>query len=303
MPAQIFKRPEDQALFEQQGFLVVPFLDQEQVNFLDHTFDELHPELPAGGFVSGSYSSSFEYKQKASTIIATTFEKNFERIFQDYRAIGGAFLFKMPAEDSELVMHQDWTIVDEAKHWALNVWVPLTDITPENGALMVLPGTHFKNIETYRAPTMPFFFTGKETIAKEYLVPMYVKAGEAVILNQSLVHYSPPNRSTQIRKAITAGVLSKGAEMQFYYKDHSNTDHKLERFAMDDDFLIRFDNFHKDIFERPKNGQPAGYQEFKMPSYSEQDFRKLIEQKRMAAGFPIEKPNFINRLKSWWANR
>ena len=97
-------------------------------------------------------------------------------------AIGGAFLFKMPSENSELMMHQDWTIVDEGKYYALNVWVPLTDINEKNGALMVLPGSHFRSIQTLRAPTLPFFFSGNENILKEHLVPLYVKAGEAVIV-------------------------------------------------------------------------------------------------------------------------
>jgi ectoine hydroxylase-related dioxygenase (phytanoyl-CoA dioxygenase family) len=46
-------------------------------------------------------------------------------------------------------------------------------------------------------------------------IPMEVKAGEAVVLNQSIVHYSPPNKSDKIRIAITSGVMSAAPKMNF----------------------------------------------------------------------------------------
>ena len=47
MPApKIFKNPSHQALFEKQGFLVIPsFLLEEEVKYMDNLFDELHSNL------------------------------------------------------------------------------------------------------------------------------------------------------------------------------------------------------------------------------------------------------------------
>ena len=288
MPPAIFKNPEHQELFDKQGFIVLDFLNPEDVEFLDKTFDEMHPELPSdGGFVSGSYSQDFDYKKKASDTIRDTFMPHFERLFKDFQAIGGAFLFKMPNPNSELIAHQDWTIVDEDKYYALNVWVPLTDIHAENGPLMVLPGSHWQKFKVLRAPTLPFFFTGNESVVKENLEPLYVKAGQTVILNQSLVHYSPPNLSDKIRKAITAGVLSKEARLRLYFNDTQSDTGELEMFEQDSDFLIRFDDFFADIFQRPKMGKSMGKVEYRVPSFTKEELSPMVRGMKRKAGFHV----------------
>src|SRR5690606_6277030 len=185
--------------------------------------DELHPNLPESGFVSGSYSPDFEYKKKISEEIKVVYKRAYEEYFQNYTPFGGTFLYKISSPDSFLNVHQDWTVVDESREVALNIWTPFCDITMNNGHLMVLPGSHYKHYPTLRAPTLPQFFQYDLSIVMEELVPVLVKAGEAVILNQSIIHYSPPNISGEIRKAITAGVKTKDAQMMFHYKDENET--------------------------------------------------------------------------------
>ncbi|MEM7105961.1 MAG: phytanoyl-CoA dioxygenase family protein [Bacteroidota bacterium] len=295
----IFKNPDHQEKFDRQGFIVLPFLSEEEVGQLDKAFDQLHPELPDSGFISGSYSGDFQYKKKASDLIKDAFSPQYERLFTNYRALGGAFLFKVPSENSDLILHQDWTIVDEEKFVALNVWVPLTDIHKTNGALMVLPGSHYPKLPVLRAPTLNFFFTGNEKVLMDELKPQYVKAGHAVILNQSVVHYSPANTSGKVRKAITAGVVTDEAPLQFYYFDQAANKPEVEQFAQEDDFLIRFDNFFQDIFQRPKLGDSLGKKPYQLPSFEEKELRKIVSTMVSNAGFkPKAQPGLFDRLRS-----
>lgn len=282
----IFKDGVNQALFEKQGFVVVPFLDDNEIILLNNLFDEMHPNLNAdAGFVAGSYSSDMEYKQKASDQIVGIFSKHYERLFDNYQPFGAAFLYKMPTVNSQLSIHQDWTIVDEEKFVALNCWVPLTDVNESNGALSVVPSTHYDKIKTLRAPTLPFFFSGNDDVVEKASIPMYVKAGEAVILNQSVIHYSPPNKSSKIRKAITAGVKSNGAPMIFHYKDNSDGSSKIEQFLMPENFLISFDNFIQDISQRPKMGMSNGFIDFEHSKYNRNELVAKINLLKMEAGF------------------
>ena len=290
MAIRIFKDGQMQALFDKQGFLTVPFIDASELKQLNDLFDELHPDLPMEGFVSGSYSPNLEYKKKASNAIVKVLSKQYERLFVNYQPFGAAFLFKMPSKNSELGIHQDWTIVDENKFVALNCWIPLTDINEVNGALHVVPGSHYPAYHTMRAPTVPFFFSGSEDAVITESVPQYVKAGEAVILNQSVIHYSPPNRSDKIRKAITAGVKSAGAPMRFHYKTLQADDNRLEVFDMPEDFLISFDDFYKDIFERPKMGDSIGHVDYTPPTLSREKVVNLISNMKINSGFKVNKP-------------
>jgi hypothetical protein len=285
---EIFKNTEHQYLFETQGYVKIQFLDKSQIDFLNKTFDELHPQLPESGFVSGSYFSDYNYKRKASDIILEVFTPSYERIFKDYTAFGGSFLFKMPSKNSDLVLHQDWTIVDENKAVALNCWVPLCDTSIENGTLMVLPGAHNYNFQVHRAPTLNFFFTGNEDLIMQHLVPTNAKAGEAVILNQSLVHYSPPNLSGEIRKAITAGVKTINEPMLFFYHNQKAAKNELDVYSMEEDFLIRFDNFAKDIFAPPINGQYIKTIPYQLPKPDRNELENMIFDFLRKSGYKIK---------------
>jgi hypothetical protein len=302
MSTRIFKDLKHQEQFDKQGFLCLPFITPKEIDELNSFFDDLHPNLAENGFFSGSYSSDYAYKKKASDKIVEVFSRAYESIFVDYTPFGGAFLYKTPGENSELAAHQDWTIVDENEAVALNCWVPLCDINLNNGPIMILPGSHFSKHPIVRAPTIPFFFAGNEQLILDELEPMLVKAGTAVILNQSVIHYSPPNSSNTIRKAITAGIKSKDAQMYFHYKD-PNED-VLEVFKQEDDFLLRFDNFIEDISQRPKRGESIGFKEFKLPSYSEQELHAKIKSLKKAAGFNMRtNTSLISKLLSWIEKR
>lgn len=288
MSKRIFLSDENQALFERQGFIVLPFLTQNEVAELDAFFDELHPELHGSGFVSGSYSNDFDYKKRASDGIVKVFSRRYAEIFTNYAPFGGAFLYKVPGENSALAAHQDWTIVDELQHVALNCWVPLCDVTMENGPLMIMPGSHFDRHNVVRAPTVPFFFSGNEDLVMQQLVPMEVKAGTAVILNQSVIHYSPPNRSDKVRKAITAGIKSGGAQMYFHYKEPDREE--LEVREMNDDFLIRFENFYEAIMQRPVQGSPIAPIPYVSPILEREQLKEKLCEMKEGAGFEMNLP-------------
>jgi hypothetical protein len=285
MTKRIFKNEQHQKIFDKQGFIVLPFINENQITILNKLFDELHPHLPTGGFFSGSYSSDMDYKRKASEKIVEVFSEVYEKLFVNYTPFGAAFLYKVPGENSALAAHQDWTIVDEYKHVALNCWVPLCDVSIENGPIMILPGSHFDNFPVIRAPTLPFFFSGSDHIVEKELIPMEVKAGTAVILNQSVIHYSPPNRGKTVRKAITAGIKSQGAQMYFHYKVPGKDE--LEVFEMDDDFLISFKDFANDILQRPYLGKSIGFIPYQLPQLQGKELYCKLKEMKEKAGYTM----------------
>ena len=295
MAPSIFKDPVLQDKFDKQGFVVAKFLDEAEVIQLDNLFDEIHPVLPDDrGFVSDSYSNDFNFKKNASDRIVAILAKHFERLFINYQPFGASFVYKMPSKNNELGVHQDWTIVDEEKFVALNCWIPLIDVNKENGALHVLPGSQYSKIASVRSPTIPFFFTGSEKDVINSCVPVYVNAGEVIILNQSVIHYSTPNYSDRIRKAITAGVKTKGAPMIFHYKSPEG---KLEKFEMPEDFLLRFENFATSIFEKPK-GKLFATEKFEDPILGKEVLTKELKKLKKDAGFGLPELSFIGRIRA-----
>ena len=51
------------------------------------------------------------------------------------------FIVKDPGE-TPFKVHQDWNVVDEKENFAINVWIPLHDITLNEGGLWLVEGSH-----------------------------------------------------------------------------------------------------------------------------------------------------------------
>jgi len=90
--------------------------------------------------------------------------------------------------------HQDY-VYNIGSENSCTIWIPLQDVTQEDGALLVDPGSHNKGI----------FPNKKGIISEEYefnfqSVPL--KLGQALIFNQKLVHQSGLNTSKKIRFSI-----------------------------------------------------------------------------------------------------
>ncbi len=259
------------------GCIRVPLLPPSAVDQLLQAFAHFHPTLPSSGFISSTYSPDLRYKQAVSDCITEIVRPHLDSLFVNHRILGAAFLYKMPGPQSALPLHQDWTVVDEDRFMATNVWMPLVDADVENGTLYAMPGSH-RVMRGIRAPTLPFCYTGHEALMQQNMRALATKAGQAVVINQATVHYSPANLSDTVRPAVTVGVVSAPARLRFYYRDKQRNDQRLEMFEQDDDFFLRFDNFHQDIFLRPTVGQPVGELEYPDPPRSADAVEALIRQ-------------------------
>lgn len=255
MIPDIFKDRALQEEFNEKGFVKISLLSESDIQKLTDLFHFFHPDLMKNSFGSSSFLSDRDQKYKIKDTLYPIFLPYFENLFQNFTYFGSSFLYKTKGDKSNLAPHQDWTIVDELKYVAINIWTPLIDTNESNGTLYVVPGSQSQKIFSLRAPTIPFYFQNYFDTVIKCSVPTNARAGEAVILNQSLIHYSTPNMVDDLRIAITSGLKTKGAPMLFHFKNEAGD---IERFEMPEDFLFEFENFHESIYNRPLEGIPIG---------------------------------------------
>lgn len=279
MYPKIFRDSKLQERFDTEGYVIIPFLEKEDVDKLTALFYEMHTELRENQFGASSGLSDIELKFKIRDSLFPIFLPYFERVFENYTYFGSSFLYKTPGNNSDLAPHQDWTIVDETKSVAINIWTPLCDTNEKNGTLYVVPKSQTTKVFSLRAPTIPFYFQQYSDTVIKCSVPTNARAGDAVILNQSLIHYSSPNLSEKIRIAITSGVKTKGAPMLFHFKNEKK---EIERYLMPEDFLLAFKDFHKDIYRRPANGQFLSTIDYYPPSVGKFKFMKQFGNERFS---------------------
>lgn len=261
-----------QRKFDEDGFVKIPLLTEDEVDALAQMRVEYFPEKDSV-FFSSSYLEDFNLKTEISDRIKEIIEPRIAVQFTNYRLIGAAYLIKGTGPQSEMPMHQDWTIVDENEFYAVNVWIPLTDTNEQNGTLELMKGSHCWN-NALRAPTLPMSFEGLQSKILPELTLVNANIGEVVILNQATIHYSKPNLSNEIRPAITTGLISKNAPLKFHFWDKDRN--QIEEFSQNDDFLLRFENFMEAIYQRPKMGKSEQFFDYQIPQMNEFELNNLL---------------------------
>lgn len=198
-----FVDPDLQEAFDRDGLVAIPFLDHPAVRHLREVF---HRHVPAGfGSHYTSASEDVAYREATFEAIADAFAPAVDRTLRNLRPVVANFFAKEPGPDTAMVVHQDWTFVEEPERRSLNIWCPLEDATVENGTLRVLRGSH-RTLDNRRGTSegaggLPSPFAGIEAEVTEGLEPVELPAGWAIVNDHRLVHASGDNRSAALRLA------------------------------------------------------------------------------------------------------
>ena len=127
-----------------------------------------------------------------------------ELIEPGIRYNGHKLNMKYPEFGSPVEWHQDWAFYPHTNDDLLAVGVVIDDMTVENGALMILPGSH-------KGPTLNHHqdgaFVGAVTdsdFTPEGAVSLELKAGGISIHHVRALHGSAPNTSTKPRRLMLA---------------------------------------------------------------------------------------------------
>ena len=292
----IFKDPEYTRQFHDCGYVIVPFLNEDEIKELMQLYKEFYP-YGVKGFFSTTFANNVDHREKVNVAIREICAAHIEDIFVDYKILFSSFIVKAPDERSELIVHQDMTLLDERNYSGINIWCPLVDLTPMNGAIELLPRSH-RFFETYRGSSIPDIYDNVVDEIKSIMEPCMLRAGEAIIFDQSIIHYSPPNRSTAERPVINTFVAHKDAQIKICYWDKKNGGRDVEIFEQSDDFFEQFENFGHNIFNRPTIGKLLGNFPYEFPKLT----REMLEAE-YGIRFPEPKINSEAQLNKSWFKR
>lgn len=235
---------QDRQLYE-DGRCYFPLLNPTQITSLTDFFYESNPGI-GSGFVPTMFDPNTAHRNNVSNFIIDVLSKPLNRMLSsDYEVLFGNYMVKYPGDASRMKIHQDWSYVQEPENSSFAIWVPLVDLSIENGALHMVPGSH--RIENYeRGPGLycPFHEYSHEIEAQLQEVK-YLKAGEAVCWNHRMVHSSPANNSNHLRIAVTVILVPRNTQVIHYFKGDESEE--VECFRVEDDFFDRYE-----IGRRPK---------------------------------------------------
>jgi hypothetical protein len=183
-------------------------------------------------------------------------------------------------------IHQNWTFVDEDKFTSVSVWIPLVDVSRANGTLEIIKGSH-RVLAKYRSPSIPWVFDGLWDVLKEkYFEPILIKAGQAGILDDSILHYSSPNDTDHVRTTVQLIMVPADATPVHYHRDPAKPD-ELEVFEVSSDFFTEFD-----MKKKPEGVPAIGKVPYAYHKLSETELVEAIAEnypaiRKLAAGVEI----------------
>jgi non-haem Fe2+, alpha-ketoglutarate-dependent halogenase len=112
-----------------------------------------------------------------------------------------------PGQDGSFVSwHQDSAYFGLDPHELVTVWLALTDSTPENGCVRVLPGSHlgkaYSHVETFDEKNLLARGQSIEEIDDSGAVDLVLKAGQFSCHHERIVHGSAANNTDAMRIGI-----------------------------------------------------------------------------------------------------
>lgn len=231
-----------------EGYVVVPFLTEEEVAQLTGFYAENHPDAHEGMYAT-AHVPDVDFRMKMNDFIKQVFARAIGRYFVNSQSLGGSFIAKGKGKYGTLHPHQDWNIVDEEQYRSFNIWVPLVDLTERNGAIKILPQSHAW-LKTYRSANTPAAYGEVNDLLWQRMVSLFMKKGEALIYDHRLLHASGENFTDELRLAAVYGIIPQGAQMYYYHKAGDDT---VEVFESNPEFFL-----YGNIFEGPKGLKSVG---------------------------------------------
>lgn len=275
VPHTVFRDEKLAGHIHQEGYAVVDFLDEAQLEALRAIHAREHKlEVSEGGMFYSLYSQDYEYRRRIHEEVRSIMLPSFEKYFKDYENVINLFIVKVSGPASEFAIHQDTTAVDEKKISPLSVWTPLWDINPDSGAMCMVPKSHWF-FSPYRGISFPFPFSKIYPEIRQYLQPVYMKAGQALFFDPRILHNSLPNTSGKDRVSIVSGIFPPKADIVTCFKEPGLPDAKIELLQHDDNFLLEYPNFLQNCHMRPPTGLPVGFADIDMEQIDAEWFQNV----------------------------
>jgi hypothetical protein len=236
-----FRDPELQAHYERDGFVVVDLLTDDEVAAMNAAYGALDHRVPeAAPFAEGFHTSLYDPRVEYRRSVLDAFEEHvgpgLRRVLDDHRIFFANYTVKMPG-GGPVPLHSDWTFLDEDRFSSATVWCPLVDTTERNGALGVVVGSH-RRIDFLRIVNVGSFDRSQAAVADiedRRVVPM--RAGQAIVMDNRVVHFSPPNDSEGVRVAAACVVGPAEADLHHYWVD---PEQNLVRFTLHPEFFLSY---------------------------------------------------------------
>ncbi|MCZ2393087.1 MAG: phytanoyl-CoA dioxygenase family protein [Chitinophagales bacterium] len=288
----MFSNLDLQKQFDKDGYVIIDLLSKEQVEYFIKLYFDMESERAGNKedydikfekpkeitYEFTFIDASVDYKKKVFHKVVEEFKPLVDKYLVDFQPIIANYIHKT-SQKGEVPMHQNWAFVDEWKYSSISVWCPLVDSYKENGALQVVPGSH-KRFAPVRGPLIPWELEHlKNDIVENDMVTMAINAGQAVILDDSIIHYSAPNMTDGLRLAIQLIMIPPHVPSLHYHMTEEAGKQKVNVYEVDQEFYMNFHPWLKPKGQKLVDSFPWKKIEIDYPRYKKMMKRKAVHER------------------------
>lgn len=219
--------PDQIGHFNEKGYVTsLDVFSDTEIQDIRTYFDDLLDRVIASGKDSYSISSAHLSHGRVYDLLKEPRIVNFiaDLLGENVIGWGAHFFCKMPGDGKRVAWHQD------ASYWPLTpsktatMWLAVDDADPENANMRLIPGSHLKGHLTYRMSEDDEDNVLNQTVenAEDYgdkPVDITLKAGQASIHSDLLLHGSEANTSDRRRCGLTLRYCASDVRAQMGWND------------------------------------------------------------------------------------
>ncbi len=205
--------------FARDGYAIVRLIPADEAAALLESVAALRPARAApGGRGSGLYVSFMDSDRDQRRAIyrhlRDALSPHVDRILPGYKVLTATLLDK-PAGEGDMDLHRDWWMSADVEDRNLIIWCPLVDADEINGTIRLVTGSQ-RLIHDLSAPRGGVYYAHYHEALKRRARSIPLRAGEALVFDATMLHWSPANDSGQARPAVNLYCLPKDAQPVFY---------------------------------------------------------------------------------------
>jgi len=294
----IIRDPDLDQRFASEGFATTRLLAAEGVATL---LDAVRALSPADGFRPDGtgdnqrrYHCTFldesrGYRRAFDELVRRTFYSPLRDLLPGYEILTSNLYVKPPGT-GEFEIHQNWPTVPSMSTTTVTVWCPLQDVDTANGTIHVVPRSHRIVPDIAAITADKYFLDFYDELIDHWLVPVPLAAGECVVFDDTLLHWSDRNRSEDDRWAVQIELIPSGADPVVYFLDTDHDPPRFELYRAGPDFYL--DHGVSQLVQRPTELELVGTTPAPNRRLTEAEFAALIDGRSAEAppGSPEGQP-------------
>jgi hypothetical protein len=240
---RIFLDEQAERDFARDGYAVVRLVTAEEATALLDGLATLRNPSGRNGKRSGLYvsfmDSDRDQRRRIYHFFRDALSPRIDRVLDGYKVLAATLLDK-PAGDGDMALHRDWWMSADTEDRNLIVWCPLVDTDDTNGTIRLVVGSH-RLIPDLSAPHGGAYYAPYQEALMKRARSIPLRAGEALIFDATILHWSPVNGSGRARPAVNLMCLPNAAVPVFYKAQSSPEGPRFELFDMSDEGYYEHD--------------------------------------------------------------